>query len=116
MNATENINTMINQFSKSNKVSRQKIESLVKDVLAAAGVREPKKRGMKKDTTTKQGIIRLARNFEVFTLTDISLNMNVSKFIARNALKECIAEGIIAPAGKANNPKGPKETLWGIKA
>jgi len=109
-----NITNMIQNFAKTNKVSRVKVENLVLEALKASGtIKTPKKRGRKPNTLNKS-IETMAKNFETFTVSELMSKFNVCRPTVVKALEDCRKKGVIAPLGKMPSGKGRKHVVWGI--
>lgn len=109
MNA--DITNMIQNFAKSNKVSKVKVENLINDIFKVSN----KTKG-RKPLGIPSKIEELAKNFEVFSVHEIVERFNVSRVTADKAIKECHAKGVVKIVGKkpSKTGHGRKDVVWGI--
>lgn len=111
-----NITNMIQNFAKSNKVSRVKVENLVLEALKASGaLKVHQKRGRKPNGLNKN-IENMAKNFETFTVVELMSKFNVSRPTIVKAIEDCQKNGVISPLGKMSTGKGRNHTVWGISS
>lgn len=105
-----NITNMIQNFAKTNKVSRVKVENLVLEALKASGAIKTSR----KLNALNKSIETMAKNFETFTVSELMSKFNVCRPTVVKALEDCRKKGVIAPLGKMPSGKGRKHVVWGI--
>lgn len=117
---------IINDFAKSNRIGKARVEELVSKVLEncktqtkekTVRTKSPSKRDMQFNFI-KGEIEILAKNYEVFSVLGIARKFEVSPYIVHKAIMECKNENLIKQANIEKTPgsRGRQATLWMINS
>lgn len=117
------LNNLISEFASENSLDQERVEELIINILTASvkpKYKRPKEEVIQKRRVTdkeisdlsrkevrqfvKNEVIKMAKNFGVFSINGVAEKLNVSPYVVQKVIKECKEDNILKPFDGIENP------------